>query len=221
MPMSFPSVFDVAGTFIAYKPIMLREKGSNLYGSTEFFVAQVMSDFPIQLVQPTLFVCIFWWMSGLRDTASAFFQIWALAILFVTAMASFGYLLASIGDQIGIVFALGPMVILPFMLVSGFMISFDSLHPFWVWLKETSPFRYGFAGALTITFKDVSLGTPTQECIDGLSLSPCTGNEVLDYFVIDPTRHYLNFVILIAISVVVRLLAQTIFVLKTRRQKEV
>lgn len=104
----------------------MRELSNNMYRASSFYISKVFTDLPFQLLYPTIFTVIFYWMIGFKDDAATFF-ITLGAVLLVSNVA------ASIGLSIGIgakdantAFAMIPLVLMPFMIFSGYFVNVAS-----------------------------------------------------------------------------------------------
>lgn len=80
---------------------------------------------------PMLMAVILYWMVGLDETAEQFFTFYLALFLIGLAGNSLGYLLGSLTSDTKIVTLLIPVMIMPFVLFSGFYKNRDSL-PVWL-----------------------------------------------------------------------------------------
>src|SRR3546814_6980203 len=55
------------------RQILLKERASGSYQLSAFFLAKTISEAPIRLLLPTIYLLISYWMAGLNPTAAAFF----------------------------------------------------------------------------------------------------------------------------------------------------
>lgn len=53
--------------------MLVKERASGMYRLSAYFLARIVSDLPLELILPTMFVTVVYWMSGLKTTASGFF----------------------------------------------------------------------------------------------------------------------------------------------------
>ena len=98
---------------------------------------------------PILFILIFYWMIDLSSTAEQLFVFYLISFLIGLCGNSLGLLLGSLIADAKVISAVMPLIILPFVLISGFFKNLDNL-PGWVgWIQYLSPLKFGF-GALVL-----------------------------------------------------------------------
>lgn len=68
----FP-LFTAIFTFPQERAMLNKERASDLYRLSSYFMARTLGDLPLDLVMPTIFVLIVYFMTNLRLTAAAFF----------------------------------------------------------------------------------------------------------------------------------------------------
>ncbi len=146
---SFGGVFSVIFQFPSERSIITRERASNMYRTSSYFVSKTMTDMPKTLVFNTIFSLIVYWMVGLRADAGAFFK-YLLALFLVSTFSESLALAVSImaGDAQASA-SLIPVFVILCILFGGFFIEADQLPDWLKWFKFVSFIFYGF-GALTI-----------------------------------------------------------------------
>lgn len=68
----FP-VFTAIFTFPQERAMLSKERESNMYRLSAYFVARTTSDLPLDLILPVLFLVVVYFMAGLRLRAESFF----------------------------------------------------------------------------------------------------------------------------------------------------
>lgn len=76
-------------TSFSGRAILAKHKSFALYRPSAVVLAQVLADFPILIGQVTAFLLPIYFMSGLKNTAKAFFTLWI--ITYVTTLALLGF----------------------------------------------------------------------------------------------------------------------------------
>jgi len=66
-------VFTAIFTFPQERAMLNKERASDMYRLSAYFVARTTSDLPLDLVLPVLFLLVVYFMAGLRLTAGSFF----------------------------------------------------------------------------------------------------------------------------------------------------
>lgn len=85
-------------------------------------------------------------MVGLANTGGQFFTFYFSLFLMGFAGSSMGLLLGSVILDAKSVSSVVPMLILPFILFSGFFKNRDDLPRWLFWIEYISPNKYGFIG---------------------------------------------------------------------------
>ncbi|EYU22839.1 hypothetical protein ABFS82_03G111200 [Erythranthe guttata] len=147
----FPS-FNAVFAFPQERAIFMKERASGMYTLSSYFLARITADLPMELILPTLFVSITYWMTGLKPEFSAF-----LLTLFVVL----GYVLVSIG--LGL--ALGALIMdakqastlvtvtmLAFVLTGGYYV--HKVPSFMAWVKYVSTTFYSYRLLINVQYGD-------------------------------------------------------------------
>ena len=128
------------------RAVFLREQASGMYSPTAYFLAKVFSEIPGFIILPSLFVVISFFGLQLNDTSASHYQIYhGNSILLTFATAGFGMVIGwSVSDR-QVAVALTPVLIIPFMLFSGFFFVNQNNIPFFLKPFEyISLFKYGY-----------------------------------------------------------------------------
>jgi ATP-binding cassette, subfamily G (WHITE), eye pigment precursor transporter len=109
-----------------------------------YFLSRNAIELPYLVVMPMLFVLIFYWMIGLASTPEQFFLFYFVIFLVNLCGNSLGLLLGSLIADAKSLSAAIPLLLLPFILFSGFFKNSANL-PDWIgWIQYISPIKYGF-----------------------------------------------------------------------------
>ncbi|KAJ6724429.1 ABC TRANSPORTER G FAMILY MEMBER 28 [Salix viminalis] len=87
----FP-LFQAIFTFPQERSMLEKERSSGMYRLSSYFMSRIVSDLPMELVLPTIFVSITYWMAGLKATPGNFLQ--TLFVLLYSVLVSGGLGLA-------------------------------------------------------------------------------------------------------------------------------
>ena len=101
---------------------------------------------PEILIFPFIFAGINYFMIDLAHSAGQFFIHCLVLALMSFSGASIGLLIGSVILDPKSVSAVVPVVILPFILISGFFKNRDNLPIWFGWIEYISPIKYGFIG---------------------------------------------------------------------------
>lgn len=79
--------------------MLIKERASGMYRLSAYFLARTTADLPLELILPTLFVTIVYWMGGLKHTFLGFFftLVVVLYTVLVSQVCTFPFILTIIG----------------------------------------------------------------------------------------------------------------------------
>ncbi|KAB0799514.1 hypothetical protein PPYR_07394 [Photinus pyralis] len=146
-------------------PVLLKENFNRWYSLRSYYLAITMSDLPFQTIFCIFYVAIVYFMTG-QPMEFQRFGMFLLACLLVAFVAqSVGLVVgAAMNVQNGVFLA--PVMSVPFLLFSGFFVSFDAIPIYLRWITYLSYIRYGFEGTALATY---SFDRPKLKC----SISHC------------------------------------------------
>ncbi|XP_060652214.1 ATP-binding cassette sub-family G member 4 isoform X2 [Drosophila nasuta] len=128
-------------------PVFIREYYNGCYSLRAYFISKVLADLPLQLICPTFFISIGYFMTGQPPEFQRFAMCWSLCVL----TAFIGHFIGVIcGTMLSMQMALFivPAITIPFLLFSGFFIRMSELSWFMRPLCDVSYFRYIFEGLM-------------------------------------------------------------------------
>ncbi len=85
---------------------------------------------------------IAYYMAGLNPEPGRFFVCTALIVLTVQCSLAFGTFLSAIAPNTTIALAFAGPVLVPLMIFSGFLLSFEAIPNYFIWLRYFSWFSY-------------------------------------------------------------------------------
>ncbi|KAK9871011.1 hypothetical protein WA026_009971 [Henosepilachna vigintioctopunctata] len=132
-------------------PVLLKEHFNRWYSLRSYYLAITISDIPFQTVCCILYVSIVYFMTS-QPLDPTRFGMFLLACLLVSFVAqSVGLVVgAAMNVQNGVFLA--PVMSVPFLLFSGFFVSFDAIPIYLRWITYLSYIRYGFEGTALATY---------------------------------------------------------------------
>ncbi|GMY31729.1 ABC transporter G family member 9 [Fagus crenata] len=137
----FP-LFQAIFTFPQERLMLEKERSSGMYKLSSYFMSRTFADLPMELVLPTVFVIITYWMAGLKATVGNFLQ--TLFVLLYSVLVSQGLGLAlgaMVMDQKSATI-LGSVIMLSFLLAGGFYV--QHVPSFISWIKYISISHYTY-----------------------------------------------------------------------------
>ncbi|KAI3504472.1 hypothetical protein L1887_25968 [Cichorium endivia] len=131
----FP-LFQAIFTFPQERQMLGKERSSGMYRLSSYFISRTIGDLPMELVLPTLFCIITYWMAGLKPDFGSF--LYALFTLLCSVLASQG-----LGLAVGALVMnqksatiMGSVIMLSFTLAGGYYV--QHVPDFISWIKYIS-----------------------------------------------------------------------------------
>lgn len=207
------SLFSALSTFPADLAVFLRERGSKTYHVSSYFLGKTLAEIPHQILFPTLFGAIVYWIVGLNPSVDRFFIF--LLTLFVIAVSgqSFGQLISIISPNPDVAFTLGPVISTLLMLFGGFYMNVANIPVYFVWIYWISFFHYGFEALVLNEFTGVTFICRESEFKQGpggIKICPIeSGNQVVSNLNMTGvlSNVWINLGFMVAIIVVCRTLS--------------
>ncbi|KAM1741115.1 hypothetical protein ACFX12_011281 [Malus domestica] len=127
-------------SFPMERPMLIKERSSGMYRLSSYFFARTVGDLPMELVLPTVFVTICYWMSGLKPSIVTFALTLFIVLYNVLVAQGIGLALGAILMDVKQGTTLASVTTLVFLLVGGYYI--QHMPPFIAWLKYISYSHY-------------------------------------------------------------------------------
>ncbi|CAK9149070.1 unnamed protein product [Ilex paraguariensis] len=118
------------------RPMLIKEQASGMYRLSSYYFARLAGDFPMELVLPTIFVTITYWMGGLKPSLVTFTLTLLIILLNVLVSQGLGLALGAFLMDMKQATTLSSVTILVFLIASGYYI--QHIPPFIAWLKYIS-----------------------------------------------------------------------------------
>ncbi|OIV89571.1 hypothetical protein TanjilG_19248 [Lupinus angustifolius] len=135
----FP-LFNAIFVFPLERPMLKKEKSSGMYHLSSYYVARTVGDLPMELVLPTIFVTITYWMGGLKPSLVTFVITLLIMLLNVLVSQGIGLALGAILMDVKQATTLASVTMLVFLLAGGYYI--HHMPSFIAWLKYISFSHY-------------------------------------------------------------------------------
>lgn len=142
--------FNAVFAFPQDRAIFIKEQASGMYTLSSYFMARMAGDLPMELVLPTVFAIILYWMAGLRAEPGAFV---------LTLLVLLGYVLVAQGLGLAVGAAImdakqASMVVtvtmLAFLLTGGFYV--QHVPAGLTWVKYTSFTFYCYRVLISVQY---------------------------------------------------------------------
>ncbi|GAV73295.1 ABC_tran domain-containing protein/ABC2_membrane domain-containing protein [Cephalotus follicularis] len=135
----FP-LFNAIFAFPQEQPMLIKERSSGMYRLSSYFFARMAGDLPMELVLPTIFVTITYWMGGLKPSLITFALTLLIILYNVLVSQGLGLALGAILMDVKQATTLASVTMLVFLLAGGYYI--QHIPPFIAWLKYVSFSHY-------------------------------------------------------------------------------
>ncbi|KAG9153018.1 hypothetical protein Leryth_026018 [Lithospermum erythrorhizon] len=135
----FP-LFNATFAFPQDRPMLIRERNSGMYRLSSYFFARTIGDLPMELILPTVFVTVTYWMGGLKPSILAFAQTLSIVLFNVLVSQSLGLALGAVLMDVKQGTTLSSVIMLVFLLAGGYYI--QHIASFIGWLKYISFSHY-------------------------------------------------------------------------------
>lgn len=122
------------------RPMLIKERSSGMYRLSSYYFARMVGDLPMELVLPTIFVTITYWMGGLKPSLLTFLLTLMIVLLNVLVAQGLGLALGAIIMDSKQGSTLASVTMLVFLLAGGYYIRHIPI--FISWLKYISFSHY-------------------------------------------------------------------------------
>ncbi|KAK1435671.1 hypothetical protein QVD17_01437 [Tagetes erecta] len=131
----FP-LFQAIFTFPQEILMLEKERASGMYRLSSYFVSRTLGDLPMEMVLPTLFCIITYWMAGLKPTFGSFIYTLFALLLSVLVSQGLGLALGALVMDQQSATILGSVIMLSFTLAGGYYV--QHVPAFISWIKFVS-----------------------------------------------------------------------------------
>lgn len=173
-------VINAVTVFQQERALLKRERAKKLYGVSPYFLAKTVSDMTNNVLLPVVYGAIVYWTAGFRPTAPAYFQFLLAFYASLSAAQSMGLWLSIAIPSTPIALILAPPITLFFMILGGFYIPYESMHPGIEWASWLSFARYGYSAMIINEYQGRDI--PCSDSEEGavtIGECPLPGEEVL------------------------------------------
>ncbi|PPD70092.1 hypothetical protein GOBAR_DD33023 [Gossypium barbadense] len=132
----FYPLFQAIFTFPRERMMLEKERSSGTYRLSSYFISRITADLPMELILPTVFITITYWMAGLKPTATNFFHTLFVLLFSVLVSQGLGLALGAMVMDLKSATILGSVIMLTFFLAGGYYI--QHVPPFIAWIKYMS-----------------------------------------------------------------------------------
>lgn len=147
----FP-LFNAIFTFPQENSMLIKERSSGMYRLSSYFVARTAGDLPMELILPTIFIIIAYWMGGLKPDAMSFILTLLVILYNVLVSQGVGLALGAALMEVKQATTLASVTMLTFLLAGGYYI--QKIPAFIAWIKYISFSYYCYKLLLSVQYKE-------------------------------------------------------------------
>lgn len=195
-------------------PVLLKENFNRWYSLRSYYLAITISDIPFQAIFCFIYVSIVYYFTSQPMELFRYGMFLTACLLISFVAQSVGLVVgAAMNVQNGVFLA--PVMSVPFLLFSGFFVSFNAIPIYLRWITYLSYIRYGFEATALATY---GFGREKLQCFTTYChfKSPKTTLEELD---MTESKIELDIIALIIIFVLLRIAAYLFLRWKLKMQR--
>ncbi|KVH88228.1 AAA+ ATPase domain-containing protein [Cynara cardunculus var. scolymus] len=137
----YPS-FNAVFAFPQDRAVFMKERASGMYTLSSYFMARIVGDAPMELILPTLFLSITYWMCGLKPEVGAFLFTLLILLAYVLVSQGLGFAIGAIIMDAKQASTVVTVTMLAFVLTGGYYV--HKVPAFMVWMKYISSTFYSY-----------------------------------------------------------------------------
>ncbi|KAH0928741.1 hypothetical protein HID58_014468 [Brassica napus] len=161
----FP-VFTAIFTFPQERAMLSKERESNMYRLSAYFVARTTSDLPLDLILPVLFLVVVYFMAGLRLRAESFFLSVLTVFLCIVAAQGLGLAIGASLMDLKKATTLASVTVMTFMLAGGYFVK--KVPMFIAWIRYMSFNYHTYKLLVKVQYEEIMQDVNGEEIVSGL-----------------------------------------------------
>jgi ABC-type multidrug transport system permease subunit len=147
------------------RPILARQKRFGFYRPTAFCIANALTDIPVVMIQVTVFSLIIYFMTNLQLDAAKFFTFWIVVNINCLAFIQLFRMVGALCGKFGTASQLTSLLSTVFFVYGGYLIPFESMHPWFRWIFYLNPAAYAFESLMANEFTGLELDCVTPQYV--------------------------------------------------------
>ncbi|XP_050716453.1 protein scarlet-like [Eriocheir sinensis] len=152
---TFPSVYAVLNVFPLELPLFLREYKNGIYRCDTYYIAKMAALMPGFFLDPMIFVCICYWLVGLRPRLYTFLMTIVVLIFTTNTASSCGAMFSAMFESLPYAMVMLVPFLMMLLITGGLMVNLGSLSPYIGWVKYLSWFMYSNEALTTLQWEGV------------------------------------------------------------------
>ncbi|XP_010553412.1 PREDICTED: ABC transporter G family member 27 isoform X2 [Tarenaya hassleriana] len=161
----FP-VFTAIFTFPQERAMLTKERESNMYRLSAYFLARTTSDLPLDLILPVLFLVVVYFMAGLRPKSESFFLSVLTVFLCIVAAQGLGLAIGATLMDLKKATTLASVTVMTFMLAGGYFVK--KVPIFIAWIRYMSFNYHTYKLLLKVQYQQIMQNVNGEQIENGL-----------------------------------------------------
>ena len=162
--------------FLFDRSIYVREHRNGMYRPSAYYIGKIVQDIPFGILVTFCFSAIAYFMVGLQNTMEKFSIFFAISVLVMLNSYGICMFISNMSKNYQVANVIAPLILVLYLIPSGFLINLNSIPIIWRWIKYISFFRYGFEALVInefvgLNFECTNLATNTT--------MHCTGEQYI------------------------------------------
>ncbi|CAL5387686.1 unnamed protein product [Camellia sinensis] len=142
--------FNAVFAFPQERAIFMKERASGMYTLSSYFMARIVGDLPMELILPTIFITIAYWMASLKPEMGAFLLTLLVLLGYVLASQGLGLALGALIMDAKRASTMVTVTMLAFVLTGGFYV--HKIPSCLAWMKYTSTTYYSYRLLINVQY---------------------------------------------------------------------
>ncbi|XP_022727932.1 ABC transporter G family member 25-like [Durio zibethinus] len=195
--------FNAVFAFPQERAIFMKERASGMYTLSSYFMARIIGDLPMELILPTVFLIVAYWMAGLKPDLVAFLLTLLVLLGYVVVSQGLGLALGAAIMDAKQASTIVTVTMLAFVLTGGYYVH---KVPSWMaWVKYISTTYYSYRLFINVQYGEGKKISSMLGC--SRHGSNRVGCKFIDQDIAGQISPQLGIAILLLMFVVYRLLA--------------
>lgn len=145
----FPS-FNSVFAFPQERAIFMKERASGMYTLSSYFMSRIVGDLPMELILPTIFLTVAYWMAGLKPELGSFLLTLVVLLSYVLVSQGLGLAFGAAIMDAKQASTIVTVIMLAFVLTGGFYV--HKVPSCVAWIKYISTTYYSYRLLISVQY---------------------------------------------------------------------
>lgn len=196
----------------AERNVFLHESNRSLYSSGSYYLAKVVSELPLFILNPLICGCIAYWMVGFNDGADRFFTYIGVTVMLYLTSFALGVVIVGLFPDPAVAISVAPLFWILLMMFAGFYIGESTIPVYFTWIRYINFVSYGLRSLIVNEFQGVTLNV-------GAGAFFSDGNGVLSFYGYAGAEVWKDVVTVVGFCVAMHIIGFLLLLLAASRKK--